>query len=255
MSGDTPHEMRWSDGRELLVAALVAVASKIEDPVKDRKVQAGSAKKYSYAQLETFMPGIRTLLAEHGCVVIQSSTGTGLLTCISHVSGQWVEGYFPFGSKIADNQDLGAAYSYARRYAILGMLGLVPEGEDTDGVPKKKPAKKKEEPEEKAARQAAHDPGWEADRPGFMAKLQDLGYTYDDVVDFFEARKWTRPSQMTSDRRAKMLAWLGSKDGTTAVAEHRRLTQRSAPREHPDPHANVDDYPSEGEVMPDLGDR
>lgn len=227
--------MQWSDERNHLVEALVKVAGSIEDPTKDKKVDAG-AKKYRYATLASFLGDCRRALAKENVILTQGvgeTYTTGVITTLSHTSGQWVASFIPFAGEMRDAQAMGSALTYAKRYGILSILGLAPEddddgaaaskkgpsamppapkGTDSNGFPDRAPpsgksttealdltlanqskAKPRETDAEKQARQDAHDGKWEADRTNFMAALAKLEFKYDEVCEFQEWRKTQSP--------------------------------------------------------------
>jgi hypothetical protein len=110
--------------------------------------------KSSYVTLETVMQTVLPILNRHGVVVLQGphslpeTYGDVLVTKLVHAeSGEVVESVMKLHPAKDDMQGYGSAMTYARRYAIMGMLGLVADADD-DGnaasAPKQKaPAKKK----------------------------------------------------------------------------------------------------------------
>jgi hypothetical protein len=88
----------------------------------------------------------------------------------------------------------------------------------------KKPAKKKpESDEDKAARQAKHDPSWDGARARVAVELREIGTTIDEVDAFFAVLKPPRVhlSNMAPDQRAKALGWLRSEAGVHALEDYR----------------------------------
>jgi uncharacterized protein (DUF3820 family) len=57
---------------------------------------------------------------------------TALVTTLLHSSGQWVRGVYPVNPIKNDPQAIGSAITYARRYALASIVGVVAE-EDDDG--------------------------------------------------------------------------------------------------------------------------
>jgi hypothetical protein len=105
--------------------------------------------KSQYVTLETVMQTVLPILNKHGVVLAQSTDeNNNLVTIFFHPeSGGTVESVMKLHMAREDAQGYGAAMTYARRYAIMGMLGLVADADD-DGnaastAPKVKPAKKK----------------------------------------------------------------------------------------------------------------
>lgn len=93
--------------------------------------------KNRYASLETIMETIRPLLAKHGFawVTMPSTNDAGeptLKYSLMHAGGEHLDGEMKLmlGSTTAQAQ--GSALTYARRYSIMAVLGLVAD-EDDDG--------------------------------------------------------------------------------------------------------------------------
>lgn len=94
--------------------------------------------KNRYASLNSIMEACHGPLNENGVVVLQcpvpvSEQGSlGLMTRLIHAeSGQWISGITVIPMAKADPQGMGAAITYARRYALSAMLGIV-AGDDSD---------------------------------------------------------------------------------------------------------------------------
>jgi hypothetical protein len=87
-----------------------------------------------YVTLESLMETILPVLNRHGVVLIQSPTSDGsLFTRLIHAeTGEDVVSTIPLMLSKDDAQGQGSAITYARRYALMAMLGLVAD-EDDDG--------------------------------------------------------------------------------------------------------------------------
>ena len=87
-----------------------------------------------YASLKSVMETVRPVLAKNGLSIIQT-TGFqgerfGLYTTLLHTSGDSLSGFYWINPAKPDPQGLGAAVSYARRYAMAAMLGIVNDTDD-----------------------------------------------------------------------------------------------------------------------------
>ena len=96
--------------------------------------------KSNYAALTEIMAVARKPLAKHGIAVTQLTQPCGIdgRTCLVTVlmhggSGQCISSTYPLNPKASDPQAVGSAVTYARRYALAAILGIVSEGEDDDG--------------------------------------------------------------------------------------------------------------------------
>lgn len=89
-----------------------------------------------YSTLATVIETIAEPLQNNGLVVIQTTRVREdktpvLVTILAHESGDSIEGEYPLRAKdLDDPQKLGAAMTYARRYALMAMVGLAPEDDD-----------------------------------------------------------------------------------------------------------------------------
>lgn len=98
-----------------------------------------------YAPLDVVWEAARQPLKDNSMAVLQTVTttsagGTGLRTTLLHTSGQWVSDLMPLltvqiskdGHSVQTPQIQASAITYARRYALVTMLGMQ-TGEDDDG--------------------------------------------------------------------------------------------------------------------------
>ena len=147
-------------------AALAGFQGAVRGVGKDRKNPHLGNK---YATLESVFDTIREPLAEHGLSVTQMSLvdaqRAGCCTVVAHAEGGYIECtlMLPIGEHkgISAAQAIGISLSYARRYALMGVLGLATADEDTDGGPpagKGTPPKPTERPEPAPRRVAAPPP-------------------------------------------------------------------------------------------------
>lgn len=92
--------------------------------------------KSSYADLPAIVKACRDELTKNDIAVIQRTGYEGetllLETILAHSSGEWISGVYPVKPVKADPQGMGSAITYARRYALAAMVGVVAEDEDDD---------------------------------------------------------------------------------------------------------------------------
>lgn len=105
----------------------------IRPAIKDATNPAFRSK---YADLGAVWEAIRAPLAAHGFGIIQSPQFEGdtmwLETALIHSSGAEKISKYPIRPIKQDPQGYGSAITYAKRYAICAMLGVVAD-EDDDG--------------------------------------------------------------------------------------------------------------------------
>ncbi len=126
----------WADKSETidaLSAAFVKALGQMTDVVKTQTANAGQFA-YNYATLADAMQMARPILAEHQLAVTQTAEANHdevlIWTTIVHSSGQYIT-YAPTrlpAGKTAQNT--GSAVTYARRYALMAVLGLASEDDD-----------------------------------------------------------------------------------------------------------------------------
>ncbi len=122
-----------------LAAALAAAQGKIENAKKDT---ANPFFKSKYADLACVWDAIREPLSSEGLSVIQTPCDVkeghvGLTTTLLHSSGQLYSTVFSMPVKDATNpQAVGSALTYARRYALMGLVGIAPEDDDGNSATK-----------------------------------------------------------------------------------------------------------------------
>jgi hypothetical protein len=135
-----------------LAAALVAFQGDLEPVEKD---STNPFFKSKYASLQSVMSAIQPLLKKHKLAVSQfvSSSNDGssaLRTILMHESGQSIEDKMPLLLPVEHDedkwdkdaqqlvtkrivptpQDQGSAITYARRYSLMAVLGVVADEDD-----------------------------------------------------------------------------------------------------------------------------
>jgi hypothetical protein len=131
----------------MLAAALAKAQAQLVNPEKSltatiRTGRAGETERtFRYAPLSSGLEIVRKTLSEHEIAVIQTtaldpaSRILNLTTTLAHSSGQWVASHWPVCplADIASPHRMGAALTYARRYALFTLVGIA--GEDDLDAP------------------------------------------------------------------------------------------------------------------------
>ena len=180
-----------------LAKALLCVQRTVQPVTKDAE---NPFTKSWYASLNSVMDTCRDALIENGIwlcqypVPVEQPNAIGLVTKLTHAeSGQWQSSLAVVPLPKADPQGMGSAMTYARRYALTAMLGMVTEDDDGEGAKngKKSPTRPKLPvitPESQKARHrdpsAANNISNTSNRPS--ASLESLpsleGVTYQQVT-------------------------------------------------------------------------
>ena len=110
-----------------IVAALAKTQGQLKPAAFNR---VNPHYKNKYADFTSCMDAVREPLSNNGLAISQmpSTTADGkfiLITLLAHVSGQWMAGEFPLISAKMDSQGIGSAMTYAKRYSLCGMIGIV----------------------------------------------------------------------------------------------------------------------------------
>lgn len=132
-----------------LAKALLAVQSQLQPALKDAE---NPFTKSSYATLNSVMDTCRAALLANGILLTQfpvpAETGhLGLATKLIHAeSGQWYSSLAVVPLPKADPQGYGSAQTYARRYALCAMLGIITEDDDGEGAKMPQSARKSRTP-------------------------------------------------------------------------------------------------------------
>jgi hypothetical protein len=138
---------RSSDSIGALAAALAKAQSEIANPEKSLTATIVSpfpcegVRSFRYAPLSSGLDLIRKCLGLHEIATVQMTAidqDSGLIrltTTLVHASGEWVSSDWPVCaiSETAAPHRLGAALTYARRYALFTLVGIA--GEDDLDAP------------------------------------------------------------------------------------------------------------------------
>jgi hypothetical protein len=138
---------RSSESFAALASALAKAQGHLVNPEKSltatiRPGRPGeTARSFRYAPLSSGLEIVRKTLSEHELAVIQTtavdqtSRLLTLTTLLAHSSGEWIASYWPVCSvaEIANPHRMGAALTYARRYALFTLVGIA--GEDDLDAP------------------------------------------------------------------------------------------------------------------------
>lgn len=128
--------MNKSEKIDLLAAALCKAQSEFKGAKKD---SSNPFFKSKYADLESVWEAIREPLFKNGLAIVQGATfgpngEPALYTMLIHTSGQWIEGTQALNSKANDPQAIGSATTYARRYGLAAILGIVQTDDDAESA-------------------------------------------------------------------------------------------------------------------------
>ncbi len=138
---------RSSESFAALTAALAKAQAKLVNPEKSltatiRSGRPGETQRtFRYAPLSSGLEIVRKTLSEQEIAVIQTTAidqatqMLNLTTLLAHASGEWIASHWPVCAiaEIANPHRMGAALTYARRYALFTLVGIA--GEDDLDAP------------------------------------------------------------------------------------------------------------------------
>src|SRR6516165_10240355 len=98
-------------------------------------------RKFRYASLSSGLDIVRKVLGQHEIATLQTTVidqdiqTVSLTTVLAHASGEWIASDWPVCtlSEMAAPHRMGAALTYARRYALFTLVGIA--GEDDLDAP------------------------------------------------------------------------------------------------------------------------
>ncbi len=138
---------RSSESVAALAAALAKAQAELVNPEKSltATVRTGrpgeSQRSFRYASLSSGLDMVRKTLGQHEIATVQTTAidhtagMVNLTTTLAHASGEWIASDWPVCpiAETANPQRMGAALTYARRYALFTLVGIA--GEDDLDAP------------------------------------------------------------------------------------------------------------------------
>src|SRR5580700_3132756 len=138
---------RSSEGIASLAAALAKAQIELVNPEKSLIGTISSddprraERAFRYAPLSSGLDIVRKVLGQHEIATVQTTSVDqtagiiNLTTVLAHASGEWIASDWPVCSvtETATLHRMGAALTYARRYALFTLVGIA--GEDDLDAP------------------------------------------------------------------------------------------------------------------------
>src|SRR6267143_423721 len=138
---------RSSETIGAIAAALAKAQGELSNPEKSLSATISSPfpregeQTFRYASLASGLDIVRKSLGQHEIATVQTtaidadSGQIRLTTLLAHASGEWISSDWPVCpvSEMAMPHRMGAALTYARRYALFALVGIA--GEDDLDAP------------------------------------------------------------------------------------------------------------------------
>ena len=216
--------MLTSDTITKITPALIKAQAEFKPAVKDAVNPAfarGQNPKPSYVTLAQAIDSVSDALRANGIALIQQTdiqdARTVLVTRLIHESGEWIAGRYPVHPVKADPQGEGSALTYARRYALMALVGIAPEDDDGNAAVK-------------AVNNAPADVTrigptaglWEAldgEQQAFLQKIADA--VLDIMPDADAAHAYLAAQQLDADEKSALWTRLDSKTRTALKKAHK----------------------------------
>lgn len=123
--------MRTSEKTNEISKAIHLAQGKMPKASKESK-----GYNYKYTRLEDYWDACRDVLQENNLIVIQfpeyADDHVCVTTRVEHTSGQFYESTMKLPVQKKDPKEIGALITYAKKYGLSSMLGIVGSEEDPD---------------------------------------------------------------------------------------------------------------------------
>src|SRR4029453_14774083 len=138
---------RTSETVAALASALAKAQAELINPEKSltATIRTGrpgeNERSFRYGPLSSGLDIVRKTLGQHQIAILQTTAidqtagMVNLTTTLAHASGEWIASDWPVCpiAETANPQRMGAAPTYARRYALFTLVGIA--GEDDLDAP------------------------------------------------------------------------------------------------------------------------
>lgn len=178
---------------ESLEQAIATFQAKLPHIGKDNTAKVptktGGEYSYKYTDLTALHDIVFPLLEKVGLTWVTTPKVTEAGFVLEYWLTHWptaeqIGGEWPLPPVSSGSQALGSAVTYARRYALIAVLGLAPGGEDDDGKAASQPAPKPVTQAQKPPTVGVPPEGWRA-KLAAVTDLDQMQELYDT-----EAHRW-----------------------------------------------------------------
>jgi hypothetical protein len=228
--------LHCSDSIGALAAALAKAQAEIQNPEKSLTATIVSpfpregVRSFRYASLSSGLDLVRKCLGQHEIATVQATAidaDSGLIrltTTLVHASGEWVSSDWPVCpvSETAAPHRLGAALTYARRYALFTLVGIA--GEDDLDAPDLPTAELSLETQKKPPRSEQGETG--SDQPAVELKPGRPAQTSNGRARKERSESPSLPPDASENLRHQLIAELEQLVDPEALA---RWAQRALP--------------------------
>lgn len=138
---------------------------------------AKASYSFAYSDLASVLEAVRRPLAENGLAIVQGTgrgvpAGVEVTTTLLHASGEWVRSRLVLACD-GEPRAVGSAISYARRYALMALLGVASEDDDAQAATRGGRGQ--------AAPEPAQEPAPRTNRPSLISAFRSIGVQPGDI--------------------------------------------------------------------------
>ena len=222
---------RSSDSIGTLAAALAKAQGELVNPEKSLVAtiradgRGGGERSFRYAPLSAGLDIVRKILGQHEIATVQTTAldrDAGIInltTVLAHASGEWIASDWPVCpiSETATPHRMGAALTYARRYALFTLVGIAGE-DDLDAPDLATPTSQSEPEKPKTNREKLNG--------GRLSGAAPVAPRHRQKINTAEPKLEAEASAALCDRLLAELKDLTSGDDA-AIWAHRRLIEKN----------------------------
>ena len=200
------------------IAAALSVAQAEISPAE--KNATNPHLKNKYANISAIYDAVREVLPKHGLCVVQTmlptdGTRAHVRTTLAHKSGQWFasECVMPLDRQ-GGAQGMGSAITYARRYSLSAILGVVADEDDDGNGAQGRNNKAQIEKDRATAKANNPNPPSDPQRKMFMSMMSkkhngNRDAILDDLSKYF-GRKIASSNELTKAEISEMIEVLNN---------------------------------------------
>lgn len=200
------------------IAAALSVAQAEINPAE--KNATNPHLKNKYANISAIYDAVREVLPRHGLCVVQTmlptdGTRAHVRTTLAHKSGQWFasECVMPLDRQ-GGAQGMGSAITYARRYSLSAILGVVADEDDDGNGAQGRNNRAQIEKDRAAAKANNPNPPSDPQRKMFMSMMSkkhngNRDAILDDLSKYF-GRKIASSNELTKAEISEMIEVLNN---------------------------------------------
>ncbi len=124
--------MKTSDSIKQIAPAFAKAQGAVANTIKSA---INPHFKNKYVPLDDLIPVVKSALLSEGIAFVQGAEQSEgdvlhLTTRLMHTSGEWIESTLSMRPSKADPQGIGSCITYARRYSLAAMVGVVSDEDD-----------------------------------------------------------------------------------------------------------------------------